>query len=108
MAGFVKGVVVVLPFPFADLSATKRRPALVVAPLRGGDVVLCQITCRAIGDGDVVPIAPTDFASGWLRQASNVRPNRLFTADSAIILWRAGTAGRMLVTVGRRGQRGWP
>ncbi len=28
MAGFVKGDVVIVPFPFSDLTETKRRPAL--------------------------------------------------------------------------------
>lgn len=46
MGRFVKGDVVVVPFPFSDLSTTKRRPALVVADLTGDDVVLCQITTR--------------------------------------------------------------
>ena len=44
MGAFVKGDVVVAPFPFSDLSATKKRPALVVATLTGDDVILCQIT----------------------------------------------------------------
>ena len=35
MAKFVKGDVVVIPFPFSDLSHTKRRPALVVTELSG-------------------------------------------------------------------------
>ena len=35
MAKFVKGDVVVVPFPFSDLSQSKRRPALVIAPLEG-------------------------------------------------------------------------
>ena len=43
MAGFVKGEIVVLPFPFSDLSAAKRRPALVLADLQGQDIILCQI-----------------------------------------------------------------
>jgi mRNA interferase MazF len=30
------------------------------------------------------------FASGKLKHDSNIRPNRLFTADSNIILYRAG------------------
>jgi hypothetical protein len=40
MAGFVKGEVVVIPFPFSDLSAAKRRPALVLADLPGDDIML--------------------------------------------------------------------
>ncbi|MEY5048833.1 MAG: hypothetical protein RLZZ175_2192 [Bacteroidota bacterium] len=40
MEQFVKGDVVVLPFPFSDLTGTKRRPALVLANLQGDDVIL--------------------------------------------------------------------
>ncbi|MDJ0593365.1 MAG: hypothetical protein QNJ72_25830 [Pleurocapsa sp. MO_226.B13] len=42
MAAFVKGDVVIVPFPFSDLSQAKRRPALVVANLTGDDLILCQ------------------------------------------------------------------
>ena len=44
MARFVKGDVVVVPFPFSDLSQSKRRPALVITELTGDDLILCQIT----------------------------------------------------------------
>ena len=81
MAGFVKGDVVVVPFPFSDLTKSKRRPALVITPLPGDDVILCQITSRATGDSYAIPIDQGDFAGGGLNLASNVRPNRLFTAD---------------------------
>jgi len=40
----VKGDVVVVPFPFSDLTQSKRRPALVLASPRGDDIILCQIT----------------------------------------------------------------
>jgi len=86
----VKGDVVVIPFPFSDLSATKRRPALVIAVLPGDDVILCQITSRAVTDSYAIAIAATDFAHGGLHQDSNVRPDRLFTADTHIIAYRAG------------------
>lgn len=46
MATFVKREIVVLPFPFSDLSASKRLPALVLADLQGDDVILCQITSQ--------------------------------------------------------------
>jgi mRNA interferase MazF len=91
MGAFVKGDVVVAPFPFSDLSSAKRRPALVLATLTGDDVILCQITSQAVADSYAVSLADQDFTSGGLRQPSNIRPNRLFTAESSIILYRAGT-----------------
>ncbi|MDI6777381.1 MAG: type II toxin-antitoxin system PemK/MazF family toxin [Syntrophales bacterium] len=90
MAKFVKGDVVVIPFPFSDLSQSKRRPALVIAPLEGNDAILCQITSKTIKDTYAISIDDTDFASGSLRQPGNIRPSRLFTADSHIILYRVG------------------
>ena len=90
MAGFVKGDVVVLPFPFSDLSQTKRRPALVVATAGGGEVLLCQITSQNVRDRHAVSLNPGDFQSGSLKKTSNIRPNHIFTADSEIILYCAG------------------
>jgi mRNA interferase MazF len=46
MGQFVKGDVVVIPFPFTDLSGNKRRPAFVIADLPGDDIVICQITSK--------------------------------------------------------------
>jgi hypothetical protein len=37
-----------------------------------------------------VGLDESDFVTGGLRQASYIRPNRLFTADEAILLYRAG------------------
>lgn len=50
MARFVKGDVVVVPFPFSDLTRAKKRPALVIAELEGEDLILCQITSKQIRD----------------------------------------------------------
>jgi mRNA interferase MazF len=90
MGEFVKGDIVVVLFPFSDLSNAKKRPALVIAPLKGDDVILCQITSRQVKDQYSIPISEEDFREGSLMQDSNVRPNRLFTADSRIIQYRAG------------------
>ena len=48
MGKFVKGDVVVIPFPFSDLTGKKRRPAFVVSVLPGDDIILCQITSSAV------------------------------------------------------------
>jgi mRNA interferase MazF len=90
MAKFVRGDVVIVPFPFSDLTKNKRRPALVVASLAGDDVILCQITSQTIRDNYALSITGDDFASGGLNQVSNIRPNRIFTADQNIILYSVG------------------
>ena len=91
MEKLVKGDVVVLPFPFSDLSASKKRPALVVATLRGDDIILCQITSVARNDKYSIPLKNRDFKQGKLNVDSMVRPNRLFTADISIILYKIGS-----------------
>jgi mRNA interferase MazF len=90
MATFVKGDVVVVPFPFSDLTQAKRRPALIVASLEGKDLILCQITSQIISDRYAIILQSSDFSEGGLSQNSNIRPNRLFTADRGIILYKAG------------------
>ena len=90
MAAFVRGDVVVVPFPFSDLSRSKRRPALVLAELGGDDLVLCQITSHRIRDQHAVRIDNDDFETGSLHRSSNIRPNRVFTADRNIVLYRVG------------------
>ncbi len=90
MGRFVRGDVVVLPFPFSDLTQAKRRPAIIIAELEGDDRILCQITSQHSDDAYSIQINDIDFDEGSLRRVSNVRPNRIFTADSSIILYRAG------------------
>jgi mRNA interferase MazF len=69
---------------------TKRRPAFVLAELDGDDRILCQITSQQFMDRYAVSVDESDFEEGSLRKASNVRPNRIFTADIKIILYKAG------------------
>jgi mRNA interferase MazF len=82
VAKFVKGDVVVVPFPFSDLTQAKRRPALVISKLEGDDLILCQITSQSIKDNYAISLDDKDFETGSLKEPSNIRPNRIFTADS--------------------------
>ena len=93
MGKFVKGDVVVAPFPYSDLTASKKRPALVVAPLDGDDVILCQITSKIKRDEYSSDLTSID-KSGTLHQDSFVRPNRFFTDDSSVVLYNAGDLKR--------------
>ncbi len=91
MERFVKGDVVVLPFPFSDLSATKRRPALIIADLIGDDFILCQITSIERKDGYSILLENKDFKQGKLDKPSSIKPNKLFSADCSIISYKIGS-----------------
>lgn len=90
MERFVKGDIVVVNFPFSDLSDSKKRPALVLADLIGDDIILCQITSKNAGDIYAITLLQIDFSSGSLYKPGNIRPNRLFTADKKIIIKKIG------------------
>jgi hypothetical protein len=64
---------------------------LVVADLPGDDLILCQITSQARADGCSIPLGEPDFARGRLTVSSFIRPNRLFTVESSVILYAAAT-----------------
>ena len=88
--------VVVVPFPFSDRSAAKRRPALVVSSTAFNKAheqrVLAMITTAAktVWPSDV-PIS--DLAAAGLRAASVVR-FKLFTLDGGLILRGIGALSR--------------
>lgn len=87
MGKFVKGDIVVINFPFSNLTGTKRRPALVISDLEGDDVILCQITGQSKMDKYIIKLGHSDYIDGNLKAESVVRPNKLFTADENVILY---------------------
>jgi mRNA interferase MazF len=82
----VAGEIVVIPFPRADGSGEKRRPALVIADLPGADLILCQITRRGHWDSFAVPLDKSDCERGQIDQPCFIRPQRLFSVEHHIIL----------------------
>jgi len=90
MGSFVKGDVVIIPFPFSDLTGNKKRPAFVAADLSGDDIIVCQITSKSKDDPFALSLKASDFISGSLPVDSFIRPNKIFTADKNMILSVAG------------------
>ena len=48
MGTFAAGEVVLLPFPFSDLTGNKLRPALLLANVDRGDWIACQINAQVL------------------------------------------------------------
>lgn len=87
------GTVVLVPFPFSDLSRAKLRPAIVLAVVAHDDLLLCQVTSNPYGDPLAIPIGASDFRDGGLQRDSFARPGKVFTAGSALLVASVGTLG---------------
>lgn len=81
-----KGSIVLIRFPFSDLTKLKLRPALVIAKTNKDDFILCQITSKEYGDFYTVKLLENDFKIGSLNKESYVRYTKLFTANNSIII----------------------
>lgn len=85
MVAPARGAVVLVRFPFSDLSQAKLRPAVVLAQAGRGDQILCQITSKEYGNPKAIQLQQTAFTSGSLHVVSYVRPGKLLTASSDLI-----------------------
>jgi mRNA interferase MazF len=90
MGAFTSLQIVLLPFPFSDLSASKLRPALILADADKGDWILWQITSNPYADATAIELLQTDFTEGSLQRISYVRPSKLFTANQGLFRKIAG------------------
>ncbi len=92
MGKFVKGDVVVVLFPFSNLTNAKKRPALVIKQLNRDDAIVCQITKQNVPDGYSIELRSDEFSKGRLPiDPSYIRPNRLFTVDTNIVEKKVGS-----------------
>ena len=91
-----RGDIVLVSFPFTDLSSSKRRPALVVSPDSFNqamqDVVLAAVTSQGVEDS-ALTIEPSDCIDGILPKKSIVKPAKLFTMHTTLVLKKICTLG---------------
>lgn len=81
-----QGDIVLVPFPFSDLSSVKTRPALVVSngTLKGDDVILCAITSQKSSIHEV-QIYNKNLLRGSLPFTSYIRANKIVSLKKTII-----------------------
>jgi mRNA interferase MazF len=93
---FEQWSVVVVPFPFTDRDARRRRPAIVLSSQRefgapSGQSVLAMVT-SAVHAPWPLDVVISDLASAGLPAPSVVRM-KLFTRDNRLIQRQVGTLG---------------
>ena len=94
-----RGDVVLVPFPFTDLTGSSLRPALVVSPGSiGQDVILAAISSvlrsNTYPTDCLIPRSHPEFATTGLRVSSVVRLHKLVTVEESIVVRRLGRIGQ--------------
>jgi mRNA interferase MazF len=92
-----RGDIMLVTFPFSDLSTTKVRPGLIVGLANDGDLIVAFITSQ-----NEMPRAPTscfiseddeEFKATGLKMASTIRLDKLVTLDRTLAPRRLGRIG---------------
>ncbi|HKG83984.1 MAG TPA: type II toxin-antitoxin system PemK/MazF family toxin [Beijerinckiaceae bacterium] len=87
---FERGDLLLVPFPFTDLSAAKRRPVLALtAPDGYGDFVALPVTSRP-QSAHGVPLTRADLMRGSLPTASWIRTDRIVTLNASLVVKSIG------------------
>ena len=86
---FKQGEIVIVPFPFSDLSAIKQRPVLILSRNldneKNDDIITCGITSYLKDSKYSVDIDNSCLKEGTIPVQSRIKIDKLFTLDKKII-----------------------
>ncbi|MEK6968604.1 MAG: type II toxin-antitoxin system PemK/MazF family toxin [Nanoarchaeota archaeon] len=86
---FEQGDIIVLPFPFTDLSSSKQRPAFVVSNrrfnLNSEDVIVCGITSNLNNEKDSLVIDSESLSDGFIPVKSRIKVGKIFTLKQSLV-----------------------
>lgn len=103
---FEQGDVVLLRFPFSDLSSSKQRPVLVLSKASynraSPDLVVCAITSNLANAAHSVYLEQEDMESGTLPKPSRVKVDKVFCASKDLVRKRVGRVRAEVVAQVRR------
>jgi len=84
--------IVLVPFPFSDLSSSKRRPVLIISNnsynTKFPDILVFVITSNLFQDDYSVVLNDSDLEIGILPEKSIVKCHKLFTIEQTQVLKR--------------------
>lgn len=86
---YKQGDILLIPFPYSDLSATKQRPVLVLSNtsynLINQDIAVAAITSNLASRDYFIRITTDDLDVGQLKVESGIRVDKIYTLSSRIV-----------------------
>lgn len=87
----VKGDLILIPFPFTDLSGNKLRPAVVLF-ITNYDVTICFITTQ-IKWKESTDIVLVPSIQNGIKQTSIIRVSKIATVEQSLVVGKLGNLG---------------
>lgn len=88
----VKGDIILIPFPFSDLSGSKLRPVVVLLESLN-DITVCFITSQFKWQEPTdIPIQPDD--KNGIKVSSLIRLNKIATLDKKLAIGKIGALNK--------------
>ena len=82
--------IVLVNFPFSDLTKTKKRPALVIKSLEGDNTLFCQITTKRRKFEKYEAVLKREDCEGDIRFNSYIYTDMIFTLHKSLIHRKIG------------------
>ncbi|WP_069875252.1 type II toxin-antitoxin system PemK/MazF family toxin [Fusibacter sp. 3D3] len=99
---YKQGDILLVPIPFLDLTATKRRPVLVISNAiynsRTEDIIVSAITSNIRGTDFEIVFDAEDMLEGNLPKISCIRPDKIYTLSKNIIVKKYGVLSQLKVS----------
>jgi mRNA interferase MazF len=94
MITYKRGDIVLVPFPFSNQTATKKRPAVVISSSlyneRTNDIVIIAVTSKVEKPAEVGECLIADWQSAGLLKPSAVKP-AISTVEQVLVLKKLGS-----------------
>ena len=90
MTAYKRQDVILVPFPFSDLSYSKKRPALVLADIHERDELICMMLTSALSIDHKVDVSIKDIDLAGLPKPTVARISRLFTLKQSLVIKKLG------------------
>lgn len=87
---FEQGNILIVPFPFSDLSNIKKRPVLVLSKTNenncSDDIIICGITSNLKDRKHAILVDDSCLIDGFIPSKSAVKVDKLFTINKSIVI----------------------
>ena len=91
---YEQGEILIVPFPFSNLSSVKQRPVLVLSKNeynnKTDDIITCGITSNLKDIENSVLIENKNLVNGQIPTPSRIKVDKLFTIEKSIIKRKFG------------------